>query len=195
MILLTAVLIGLAAGFGRATRTQREYFVQELRWIWLVPVAFLPQFAAFLFPATRESIPDLAARVILVGSQIILLIFAWANRRQAGFWALTLGLGLNLVVIVANHGFMPIDPETVQRLAPDAPAGAWTIGARLGVTKDIVLAREQTRLGLFADRFLIPDWSPYRVAFSLGDVLISIGAFWFFFVNGRPLWPAKLEAQ
>jgi hypothetical protein len=29
-----------------------------------------------------------------------------------------------------------------------------------------------------SDRFLVPQWSPYRVTFSLGDIFISLGAFW-----------------
>ncbi|MCB0072784.1 MAG: DUF5317 family protein, partial [Caldilineaceae bacterium] len=36
-----------------------------------------------------------------------------------------------------------------------------------------------------ADRFTVPDWYPQRVAFSLGDVLIALGAFGLFWSFGR----------
>ena len=77
---------------------------------------------------------------------------------------------LNLFVILLNGGMMPISPETIQHLYPNASPGAWQIGQRLGVGKDIVLTISETRLWFLSDRFTLPDWIPYRVAFSLGDV-------------------------
>ena len=50
------------------------------------------------------------------------------------------------------------------------------MGSRLGTGKDIVLAVDQTRLWWLSDRFLLPLPGGY-VAFSLGDVLIAVGAF------------------
>ena len=70
---------------------------------------------------------------------------------------------------------MPILPETLHRLVPSKPSEAWEVNTRLGLTKDRILALKDTKLALLSDRFIVPDWIPYKVAFSLGDVLISIG--------------------
>ena len=86
---------------------------------------------------------------------------------------------------------MPISPETVLRLDPKAPPGLWTIGARLGVTKDVVLPETHTSLAFLSDRFILPN--PFTkgssgnaaAAFSLGDVFIAIGAFWVLWSFGR----------
>ena len=182
MILAIAVFAGLLAGISRAWLSKRRYDVPNFRHIWLVLIAFLPQWFAFYLPPTRRSIPDQWAIVALVISQFLLLAFVGLNSYQQrfrnlfGFWLLGVGLILNLSVILLNGGLMPISPESVSRLVPDAIPGSWQIGSRLGTGKDIVLAVEQTRLWWLSDRFLLP--LPGRdVIFSLGDVLIAAGAF------------------
>jgi hypothetical protein len=182
MLLTIAVFAGLLAGLLLAWLSKRRYDVPQIRHIWLVLIAFLPQWLAFYLPVTRRSIPDQWAIAALIGSQIFLLIFVWRNsyqqrfRNRVGFWLLGSGLILNMAVILLNGGLMPISPENVSRLVPDAVPGSWQIGSRLGTGKDIVLAVDQTRLWWLSDRFLLP--LPGRdVAFSLGDVLIAAGVF------------------
>jgi hypothetical protein len=152
--------------------------VPSLDLAWLVAIAFLLQFFAFHLPATRQFISDKISAGILIFSLILLLIFIWRNRRLPGSWALGLGLAANLLVIAINGGLMPISPEIVARLVPNAPDDAWHIGSRLWDGKDIVLPIADTRLWVLSDRFLMPGWIPYQFAFSLGDVLISGGVFW-----------------
>ena len=73
---------------------------------------------------------------------------------------------------------MPISPEMVIKLNPNAPAGSWEVGQRLGSSKDIVLNPESARLWLLSDRFSLPDWMSFQAAFSLGDMFIFFGVIW-----------------
>ena len=184
MILLLAVAAGLIAGLVRAWIGKRIYQAPELKLVWLVVLAVVPQLFSFHLANTAKLIPDNLASAILVSSQILLFVFVAANRKQNGFLALGLGLGMNLLVIVLNGGWMPISPESVQRLVPGASSETGQIGHRLGTGKDILLTASVTRLWWLSDRFLFPNWLPWRVAFSLGDVFISIGAFWLLWAQG-----------
>ena len=173
MILVFAVAVGLAAGFIRARLKVEPYHPVELKHLWLVLVAALPQVLAFFLPATRERVPDQWIPYLLISTQAILLVFVWVNRREPFIWLLGIGLLLNLIVISLNGGWMPISPETIR--SQDVPADRWETGARLGFSKDMIIAREDTTLWLLSDILTLPKWIPYRVAFSIGDSIIALG--------------------
>jgi len=177
MILAWAVIAGFTAGLARAIIRKRRYQTPKLKYIWLVFVAFIPQFIAFQVPATRNVVPDQWIPPLLVGTQSLLLIFALCNIRESGFWVLGFGLLLNFLVITLNHGMMPISPETIYRLEPEGTAVYWTIGERFGVSKDIVLTQGATRLWILSDILVLP-FRTYRVAASIGDMLVALGAIW-----------------
>ena len=177
MILLSAILAGLLAGLGWARWRGQPYQSPELRHLWLVFVAFLPQFIVIYLPVTRKLFPDWSAAVFLVASQILLLVFVWLNRHIFSMFILLCGVVFNLSVMTANGGFMPISPQTASRLVSEDTLQDAQPGSRFG-TKDILLSPQETRFELLADRFLPPAWFPYQVAFSLGDVFIAFGVFW-----------------
>lgn len=187
MILTLAVMAGLLAALLRASYLRQPLQPPTLRSVWLVVAAFLPQWLAFHWATTARILPFAAAAALLVVSQLLLLAFAWRNRGQPGMVLLGIGVALNLTVIIANGGLMPIFPEVVSRFAPNA-AGTWLIGERLWWSKDIVLPASATHLPWLADRFLLPDWLPLRAAYSLGDVFIALGAF-------RLLWSISDNRQ
>jgi hypothetical protein len=194
MILLWAVVIGFFAGLTRAIVAKRRYQAPDLHHLWLVIVAFIPQLFAFRLATTRVTFPDQWIPLVLIGSQAILLVFALLNLRTTGIWLLGFGLSLNLLVIVLNGGMMPISPETVKKLLPDAPPGLWSLGERFGVGKDIVLAKGATNLWFLSDVFVL-ILKQYRVAFSIGDVLIALGAIWLLWSSGGPARETKEKAR
>jgi hypothetical protein len=177
MILLAALVLGLLAGWAWALWHRLPYRAPDLRYIWLVPLALLPQVLVAYVPALAGVGTGGAASAALPFSLLIFLAFVWLNRRLPGMPILLVGLILNLLVISTNGGWMPISPQTASHLSGGSDALQLAAGARFG-QKDIVKPPEDTRLELLADRFLLPDWIPYPTAFSLGDVFVAVGAFW-----------------
>ena len=162
MILLVALLAGLLAGIVLALLQKHVWQVPSLRFLWLVVIGFLPQAVIFYLPPTHSGIPDQVVGSSLIFSQVVLLVFCWFNRRVAGIWILACGLVLNLMVIAANSGFMPISPQTASHVVPATVLAKYQIGSRFGTGKDILLLAENTRLVWLSDQFLPPAWFPYR---------------------------------
>jgi len=184
--MLIAVGAGFFAGGLRARIMNRKFQSIHLRFVWLVVLAYLPQFFAFYLPATRAIFPDAWVPPVLVVSQALLLVFAWVNRKIPGFWLLGLGLLANFSAISLNGGMMPLAPQAAQRLVPSEVWADLRVGERFGFTKDILLPREDTRLWFLGDIFTLPEWMNYPLAFSIGDILIGMGAFWLLWELGGP---------
>ena len=177
MVLLLALGGGLVIGLGWAKWRGHPYQPPRLKFAWLAIVAFLPQFAVTYFERTQALAPGWLAATVIVTSQGLLFLFAWFNRNIPGMPILIIGLILNLTVMIANGGFMPINPKTAEQVVGVERISSIEPGHRIGY-KDILLSSHETRLELLADRFLPPDGFPYQVAFSLGDIFIAVGAFW-----------------
>ena len=178
MVLVLGIVAGWLGGLVRSRITGQPYRVPELKKIWLVLAAVLPQLLIFQAPFTAKWFSSSWAAAVLVASQLVLLVFIWFNRDRVGIKILGLGLALNLLVIAFNGGLMPIAPETVLALYPEIPLSAWQIGSRPGMSKNILLPVEDTRLAWLSDSILLPEWFPWTRALSPGDLLIVLGVFW-----------------
>lgn len=191
MILSVAVLAGVLFGMIRAKGNHMPYQSIQIHHIWLVLAAYMPQFFIFFLPATRSMIPDRWVSILFMLSQILLLAFIWFNRKIPGGWLMGLGLLLNFLVISLNSGMMPLTPENAQHLLPTGSSATLTLGERVGTSKDILLERSATKLWFLGDIFLLPKWLGYPLAFSPGDVCLSLGAFWLFWELGKPSCQAE----
>ena len=165
MILLLVVILGLVVAQMRGGLR-----LPHLGYEWVAWLGFLPQLV--LFSPLGQSIPLAILAMTLVTSQLILLVFIWLNRNSLQLLILGLGLLLNIAVIVANDGLMPISPDMAKTLT----GVEWMAGQRLGNSKDLVMLPGETRLWELSDRFLLA-LPGYYVAYSPGDILIALGAF------------------
>jgi len=185
MVLLIAVAVGVAAGFIRTKFHKQSFRNVNIQHLWLVFLAYIPQFFAFYSPSAN-TLADKWIPTILIGSQVMLLVFALINRRLPGFALLGLGLLANFSAIALNGGFMPTFPDVIRRLVSEEQAAMFRVGERILNSKDMLMLRENTLLWFLGDVLTLPSWANPTVAFSFGDIVISMGAFWFFWELGRP---------
>jgi len=120
--------------------------------------------------------------ILLILSQLALLLILMLNRSMPGIKLFALGIVLNLVVMVANGGWMPITPETYQFVYPGQDAPLYT---RPFSSKNIVLPQAETKFWILSD--MIPLSLPGdRTAISIGDIFLVVGIGQFVFLVTSP---------
>jgi hypothetical protein len=104
---------------------------------------------------------------------VVVLRNLWSERGLA--WSLAaVGIGLNLLVILANDGYMPVTQVGLEQTGQLTEVGD-------GVFRRDVLIDDTTRLPWLADIFADPAWVPHPVVTSLGDRILTLGlALWAF---------------
>jgi len=149
-----------------------------VRWSALAVAAFMVQ-ARFIYGTpVRKTVGVWGwEEFLFIGSYALLLAVLWANRRTEGIQWIGLGLLLNLLVMVANGGWMPVTPEAITRVGLVHLAPELTSGMRLYSSKDIILLARETRLWFLSDIFVFARPFPVPSVFSIGDVFVALGAF------------------
>jgi hypothetical protein len=176
VILLLALLVALAVSFARGGRL-RWLAQTPLRFGWLAIAAFALQWPIIYAPLPRTEGILGPRTLLLVASYLLVAIVVVVNRRVPGLPLIGIGWGLNLLVMLANGGFMPVTMEAVERAGLAHLALGTEPGARLAATKNILLPVEATRLWLLSDIFVLSPPLPLRTVFSLGDVFLAVGVF------------------
>jgi Family of unknown function (DUF5317) len=136
----------------------------KLRGLWLFFLAFGIQVVAFPFAVLPWTTGEDAAKVLWLASYGCLLVAAVLNRRILGAQVVAVGMALNLVAILANGGRMPATPEAME-----------AAGLSFAVKHNSVAASDPN-VPWLVDRFAAPEWVPLTNVFSVGDVVIAVGA-------------------
>ncbi|MDP3061789.1 MAG: DUF5317 domain-containing protein [Chloroflexota bacterium] len=132
----------------------------------------------------------------IVASYVVLLLALVRDLRRPAVAPIFVGATLNLAVIAANGGLMPVSPETLARIAPPGHDQPAQVGDVLPHGKDVVLDRRDTRLWWFSDTLTLPRRPvSARVAFSVGDILISLGLLWMSVTFGLQLLRRSLRGS
>jgi len=157
---LVAVALGLALGgsLGRLAEIR-------LRAPWLFLAAIALQVVAFPVAGLPWRTHETAASVLWVVSYVLLVVAAWLNRRLVGVPVVAVGMLLNLVAILANRGTMPVSYAAMH----DA--------GRSEVTQANSTAMSDPVLPWLVDRWAAPEWLPLANVYSVGDVVVAVGAF------------------
>ena len=154
-LVFLAALITVPLARGRLTRLADI----KLRHVWLAPAGIGVQILIIeVIPAGSAGFHE----AVHMFSYAVLGAFAWFNRRVPGVPLIMLGGALNFIVIAANGGVMPADPELARHIA----------GAEGFVNSG---AMQNPHLLFLGDVFATPQsWPMYNV-FSIGDCVIVLG--------------------
>ncbi len=130
----------------------------------------------FLALAVQVLITDIvegdAPRPLLISAHLATYglagVFVWHNRHVPGLALLSVGAACNAVTIALNGGTLPASAEALRRAGIHISPAEFTNSGVL----------PHPRLGFLGDVFAVPAGWPLANVFSIGDVLIVLGAAW-----------------
>jgi hypothetical protein len=169
VLLLYSIAAGLLLGRllgGRVHILERVHFV----WWQLALAGLFVQLALFADPIQERVGAE--GPYIYVASTLVVMAALLRNLRLRGLGLIAVGAALNLIVIVANGGFMPSSPAVWLELTG-------TAALPVAHYSNAVLIGPGTLLPFLGDIFAFPRPLPMATAFSIGDVAIALGAILF----------------
>lgn len=185
MVLLWAIVLGLLIGLIRH-RGLAHLAQLRLRASGLVLLAVLIQILILPLGSGAKPIITWGMEFLHIGSYLLLLLFAIINFREKALWLMALGMLLNFTVIAANGGHMPASLDALR-----AAGRTVTVEKLLteGVSGNVIVMSETTKLNFLGDIFWLPSWVPFANAFSVGDLLLGVGVIWLLAKRPSPLPP------
>ena len=112
----------------------------------------------------------------------VLVRNAWLARNDRPAWLIAaVGVGLNLLVVTANAGYMPQSAEA--RQAVHGAVAAPNADQKL---RNVLPITDSTRMSVLGDVIPEPTWLPNANVISIGDVVLGLGlACWAYVVTRR----------
>ena len=164
MVLALAVAVGLVLGRLLGGRVA-ALGTLRIRAAWLFYVAIGLQVAGYPSGVLPWSIGDSLATGLWLVSYVVLIAAVAVNVRLRGAAVVGLGMFCNLAAVLTNGGHMP------------ARASALRAAGVLyrGVHNNSAVASHPS-LPWLIDRWPVPAWIPMGNVYSVGDVLIAVGA-------------------
>jgi hypothetical protein len=164
MVLALAVLVGVALGRLLGGRVS-ALAVLPIRAPWLFYAAIGAQIVGYPSGVLPWSIGDSLATGLWLLSYALLIAAVAVNVRLPGAGIVGLGMLSNLAAVVGNGGHMP------------ARASALRAAGVLyrGVHNNSEIATHPN-LPWLIDRWPVPAWIPMGNVYSVGDVLVAVGA-------------------
>jgi len=141
--------------------------------------AALVRIALVVMGAREAPATEQIGGALHVATYLVVLLGLWLNRHLRAMWVVALGVALNVLVIAANGGSMPVDRELAGR------AGNTELVRMMESPRHVIHTpvTAETRLKPLADVLLLPPPYPNPHVFSVGDVFVTIGGCWLLLVG------------
>jgi hypothetical protein len=180
IVLAVAIVVALIRG-GKISR----FADLNLRWRGIILIGFLIQVLIFSdFWQTRPDTISLTPYAHIASRTLLLVALAY-NYRIPGMPLLTFGLVINSIAIIVNGGYMPVSQEARALAGLTELLPGQIHNNSIGMGPD-------TQLFFLTDIFAIPKGFPRSNAFSIGDILIAVGAVW---LTQKTMVKPSLRAQ
>ena len=168
-----AALLGIIIGWLRNGKLKQLSRVSLPGWPLIISAVFIQAAVRFDF-STNSNYLVLYYPLLYISSFILLLLFVFLQNRQVGMIIIGLGILLNLLVITANRGMMPVDSTRMPDTVAEELAGGGKSPFHTPISED-------TWLGFLGDRIPIPIPIPYfqNQLLSIGDIFMAAGIFYF----------------
>jgi hypothetical protein len=135
----------------------------RLKQAWLLLVALAAQVLVITIAPTMNHVAAAAVHVATYGLAGFVI---YRNRSVPGLVVLAVGAAMNGVTIAVNGGTLPANPDAVRAAGWAEQAGAFENSGALA----------HAHLAFFGDNYVTPSYLPLRNVFSIGDVVILLGA-------------------
>ena len=173
MFLLVLVLLAMALGLRRGSLAHLADV--PVRGLWVPLTAFTAQAVLVHFPVVSPSTSATVGPLVIAVTYAAVVVFLAVNRLQPGVKLAALGACLNLAVMLANGGYMPVTLAALERSGHLDRREVRGDGVYVYGSKDVVLEDSEIRLGFLADALSLPRPIPLAASFSFGDLLIAAG--------------------
>jgi hypothetical protein len=184
-VLELALILGIIVGFLRGGTLSRLSKL-DFPYYYLILTAFFIQFI-INFLMKLWAAPELALFLLLC-SYLLLLAAVWLNRENEFLFLVLIGLLLNFLVIAINGG-MPVSFAAAKILGVDKVRFV----QELAFDYKHVPLINFTKLKFLADIIPLPKPYPLPGIFSVGDVFISVGIF--FYVQNFMIYRGKHQQK
>ena len=169
--MLVLIVLGVALVSSLLTGGRLRYIENfHLKALPLGVGAFVIQL--LIFTSRGESLLGALLPGVYVLTLLMLLAFLLLNRRVFGVPILLVGLMLNVLVIGANHGRMPADPQALVATGQGSHAEELV---RDGTAANVVLMSDRTHLNLLGDYIVLPFLGDMGSAYSAGGLVALAG--------------------
>jgi len=180
-MLIETILIALIVGFvsGGNLKNLGNINIRKVNLVFVsLFVRYLPSVLNLEIFSNYYNLKEIISPIFFIVSYFLIILVLILNIDDRTLNIVLAGSVMNLIVVVANGGYMPVSRAALER-------GGYNFSKVTGEFLDMnhIISSESTKLYFLSDIILIPPPYPFPQILSVGDVFMCLGIFLFVIVN------------